>query len=468
MKYQVLIILALTASFTSAYPGDLNNDNVVNLLDILYVQGAFETPGNATTDLNSDGIVNVFDLVQVAKLFGTTYGDVNPPVLSLGAPSGIRSVFSSNVTITLVTNENALCKLATTAGTDYALMPVSMSTSNGTGHTYFQSGLTNGTSYTYYARCVDSSNNSNTIDYTITFRNGPVCGDNVCSSSETFVVCPADCASPAGTFKEPPGFTPVANRAMNVKANLTNGGRNNAELCGLAAPCPPGKTWDDVERIYSNIYVVNDASGPLSPENVMRFYYPAQTVPNSNSYSPGQLTMFTTGTMINGSNVNTRIYFRFAFRVSENWYGHNSLTNKILFVRSQPWNGFTDYEPIVRLRGSGNNPLVLNIGWQGMPETDVSLSPNGLGDLTVANNVTKGVWHTFECIMTVGEVNTESGSAECWLDGEHTHRAYDINYRDNPNGWGGLHFDPVYGGGGGTIPADQYWDLDHAYMSVAP
>ena len=54
----------------SALAGDMNNDGVVNILDLVLVASQFGQEGARAADLNGDGAVNVLDLVAVANAFG--------------------------------------------------------------------------------------------------------------------------------------------------------------------------------------------------------------------------------------------------------------------------------------------------------------------------------------------------------------------------------------------------------------
>jgi hypothetical protein len=100
---------------------------------------------------------------------GTSNQDTTPPVRSNGSPSGSLPAGAVQTTMTLATNENATCKFATNAGTAYSSMTNTFSTTGGTNHSVNITGLQNGQSYNRYIRCIDSSGNANTDDFTISW-----------------------------------------------------------------------------------------------------------------------------------------------------------------------------------------------------------------------------------------------------------------------------------------------------------
>ena len=68
--------------------GDVNDDGVVNIQDLVLVGANFGKTGENQADVNGDGVVNIVDLVTVASAFGTTaaappchlqVGTGNPP-----------------------------------------------------------------------------------------------------------------------------------------------------------------------------------------------------------------------------------------------------------------------------------------------------------------------------------------------------------------------------------------------------
>ena len=62
---------------STSLPGDLNNDGIVDIFDVVTVSVAFGSePGdpnwNAIADLNNDDLVDIFDVVTVTANFGNT------------------------------------------------------------------------------------------------------------------------------------------------------------------------------------------------------------------------------------------------------------------------------------------------------------------------------------------------------------------------------------------------------------
>ncbi len=84
-------------------------------------------------------------------------------------PSGVLAAGNGNIELSLETDEVATCKYATVPGVDYSAMPYSFTSVNGILFYTVATGHQNNTSYTYYVRCTDLSNLSNTDDYELTF-----------------------------------------------------------------------------------------------------------------------------------------------------------------------------------------------------------------------------------------------------------------------------------------------------------
>jgi hypothetical protein len=95
--------------------------------------------------------------------------DTAPPVRSAGVPSGTLPFGTTETTMSLTTNENAVCRFSTAANIAYAAMTNNFSSTGGANHSVVLTGLTSGTSYSRYVRCQDSVGNANPDDYLISF-----------------------------------------------------------------------------------------------------------------------------------------------------------------------------------------------------------------------------------------------------------------------------------------------------------
>lgn len=112
-----------------------------------------------TDSANNTGTDQVDNLIKA---------DTQAPIRSDGAPSGELSSGTTSTTLSLKTEENAICRYDTEAGTDYDDMGA-LTTTGEKDHAQTVSGLASGNSYTYYVRCKDGSNNINDTDYLISF-----------------------------------------------------------------------------------------------------------------------------------------------------------------------------------------------------------------------------------------------------------------------------------------------------------
>lgn len=95
--------------------------------------------------------------------------DMKPPVISDGQPVGVLPLDTTTATLSVTSDEDAICKYSTSPGTPYSSMPDTFSNTGGTTHTNLISGLEYVESRTYYIKCRDQSGNSNPSDYTVSF-----------------------------------------------------------------------------------------------------------------------------------------------------------------------------------------------------------------------------------------------------------------------------------------------------------
>lgn len=95
------------------------------------------------------------------------YADL-PPTRFNGQPSGGLPFSQTQVTLSLSTSENATCRYSTSQNIDYNAMTNTFTTTNATVHSEPKS-VVAGQSYTFYVRCIDTTGNKNTTDFTISF-----------------------------------------------------------------------------------------------------------------------------------------------------------------------------------------------------------------------------------------------------------------------------------------------------------
>ncbi|MBI2644009.1 MAG: fibronectin type III domain-containing protein [Candidatus Wildermuthbacteria bacterium] len=103
----------------------------------------------------------------------TVLPDTIPPVRSNGQPTGALPAGTTQTIVSVNTDENAVCKYDTIAGTSYNLMPNTFAATGGMPHSSTVNGLTDGTEYVLYVRCQDILENANTDDYSIAFSVNP-------------------------------------------------------------------------------------------------------------------------------------------------------------------------------------------------------------------------------------------------------------------------------------------------------
>ncbi|MGZ3771885.1 MAG: hypothetical protein ACXWRZ_17935 [Bdellovibrio sp.] len=96
--------------------------------------------------------------------------DKTAPVLSNKAPVGSLPTGTTQAVLSFNTNEKAQCRFSVIPGTSFDSMVDNFTAdASGTSQTYSLTSLKDGGSYAYFARCIDSSGNKNTVDYTISF-----------------------------------------------------------------------------------------------------------------------------------------------------------------------------------------------------------------------------------------------------------------------------------------------------------
>ena len=100
--------------------------------------------------------------------------DLVVPVRSNGAPATALALGTTSTNLTLDTDEAAICRFGSVAGTSFESMANAFGTTGGTAHSTPISGLVDGGIYDLYVRCQDTLGNTNTDDLRIVFAVGNI------------------------------------------------------------------------------------------------------------------------------------------------------------------------------------------------------------------------------------------------------------------------------------------------------
>lgn len=122
------------------------------------------TTGGASRSFNPAG---TDPMVVYLKLNSIT--DTTAPVVSGGQPYGAQASGTTSVTVTVVTDKAATCKLDPTADTAYGSMATTFSSTGALLHTQSVGSLTDGTSYVRYVKCSGTASGVASSDYPVSW-----------------------------------------------------------------------------------------------------------------------------------------------------------------------------------------------------------------------------------------------------------------------------------------------------------
>ena len=141
----------------------------------------------------ADGAGNASASAYAIAFNIATPADQAAPVISNGQPMGTLASGTTQVTMSVTTNEAASCRWGTQGGESYAQMTSTFASTGGTTHSTTIGSLSNGQSYTRYVRCQDATGNANASSYVISFA----------------VASPPDLMPPAISGGQPTGTLPA-------------------------------------------------------------------------------------------------------------------------------------------------------------------------------------------------------------------------------------------------------------------
>lgn len=227
--------------------------------------------------------------------------------------------------------------------------------------------------------------------------------------------------------------------------------------------------WTDGGGINSNPQTISievDATAPNSPSNVGRTTYPTGHPGSGSSsrtarWSDGFTTLDTAG---------QQIYIEFWFKISSNFYGHTGGQNKIFYI-GQPVIFEYGYSSGAS-GGSGNDAMYWVLALQGgvTRNLDYNDADNEVSPSAAQATVTRNVWHHVEILMEMNTPGVANGSAHLWANGvkilQFTGNMNILAASGDYSFINNLAWHPIYGGQNGeSVPADQYQEIDHIYVS---
>jgi hypothetical protein len=242
---------------------------------------------------------------------------------------------------------------------------------------------------------------------------------------------------------EPPGFRPLADRAFLTKAKADDD--RGDKSCRGGSEC-----WDGLEYRYNKFSVIEDRSAPFSCCTIARMHYAAG---HRSGTAPATVQTQAFRPPVE------ELYVSIWARLSPNWVGNQSGTNKMFFLGI----GRNANNIFLSAEGSGRGALQPQIRLQGVPDERRRLRPN-----LTQTTLTRGRWQHWEFYFKMNTPGGSNGIAKMWLDGAPVTDERTLAFRGPAEAsarWWIFHWSPTYGGGGAPPPDDQYLDFDHVYVS---
>jgi hypothetical protein len=211
-------------------------------------------------------------------------------------------------------------------------------------------------------------------------------------------------------------------------------------LAEHAAPYIP--SWDtDVQ-----LTIEQDPTAPKSPPNVIRVTFPTGFAGGSSNGHMGVLVP------------NPRVfYIAYWSKYSPNWWGHLTGVNKHAYASAVGAHDVFVFEA----EGVGSGPLkprpVIQAAVIGAGNYNPNLVPNAV--------YTRGQWDYTEIVLTGNTAGTADGAMDWYLNGVHVGSVSGLQWTLGTTAWNVFELWPVWGGVTDIVPATQWIEWDHVYLS---
>lgn len=158
----------------------------------------------------------------------------------------------------------------------------------------------------------------------------------------------------------------------------------------------------------------------------------------------------------------TRLYISVWAKLSPNWQGHVSSTNKMFYV----WIGGRP-KVFISAEGVGSGLLEPQVRLQNDRAHRGRLRPN----LARRAAVQRGVWQRWEFVFKANAPGRANGEVHWWINGVKVSQYHDVAYVDPGERpyWEVFQWRPIWGGSGGRpLAREQTLRFGHLYISGAP
>lgn len=198
------------------------------------------------------------------------------------------------------------------------------------------------------------------------------------------------------------------------------------------------------KAVFDGALRTDGTTAPVSPNTIVRASYLAGRVGGT---APWLNTRSTAG--------KTAIYYSMAFKLSANFQGHLTGTNKLNFV----WINGTP-TTFLSAEGSGAGTLEMQLRLQNDPDPRARLVPN-----IASGTVARDTWHIVEVQQICNTTGNADGVARVWMNGTLVTQYTDVQFATTQQNWGEFYLQPIWGGGGDSVTNDMWIDFDHVYIS---